>query len=381
MSSTAMEQYRFHLDNTKPRRKLTCPSCGRRRCFTPYVDDDEEITFPEEVGICDHKNRCGYHYSPADFFHEHPDILEKSDREKEFQPRTPRIVKPEPKPDYIDNNIMNRTFQQYCINPLFIFLTYVFGDKSAMDICQRYNVGTSKKWGGSTVYWQVDKDNNVRSGKIMLYNPETGHRVKDERYGARVNWVHSELKLQNFHLQQCLFGEHLLPLYTDRTVMLVESEKSALIASKFVPEYLWLATGGMQGCFNAKALQVLKGRDVILFPDLGAYNVWKGKMPLLQPVCKSVRISSYLERHATEEQRTNGLDIVDYLLMEPTKHMIFHDMCKRNPCLKILRDCLQLELIEDDSQTRIRPPPYQLYLRHKSKVFISIYQLNIHLLI
>ena len=74
------------------------------------------------------------------------------------------------------------------------------------------------------MYWQVDKDNNVRSGKIMLYNPETGHRVKDERYGARVNWVHSELKLQNFHLQQCLFGEHLLPLYTDRTVMLVESE-------------------------------------------------------------------------------------------------------------------------------------------------------------
>ena len=139
--------------------------------------------------------------------------------------------------------------------------------------------------------------------------------------------------------------------------MLVESEKSALIASQFVPEYLWLATGGMQGCFNARAMQVLKGRDVILFPDLGAYNVWKGKIPLLQPVCKSVRISSYLERHATEEQKTNGLDIVDYLLMEPTKHMIFHDMCKRNPCLKILRDCLQLELIEDDLQTRIRPPP------------------------
>ena len=158
-----------------------------------------------------------------------------------------------------------------------------------------------------------------------------------------------------------LFGEHLLPLHPARTVMLVESEKSALIASRFVPEYLWLATGGMQGCFNSNALQVLKGRDVVLFPDLGAFDVWKGKIPLLQPICKSVRISSFLEEHATTEQRINGLDIADFLLMEPTKQMIYHDMCKRNPALALLRDQLQLELVDDDMSCGDRGPPFIWY--------------------
>ena len=374
-----MEQYRFHLDNSKPRRKLTCPACGKHKCFTPYVDDDGEITFPEKVGICDHINRCGYHYSPADYFKEHPEVREKTEWEKEYKPR-PRIVKPEPNPDYIDNDIMNRTFQAYHLNPLFVFLAYVFGEKTALAVCQQYHVGTSKKWGGSTVYWQVDKENNVRSGKIMLYNPETGHRVKDERYGARVNWVHSELKLYNFHLQQCLFGEHLLPYYPDRTVMLVESEKSALIASQFVPEYLWLATGGMQGCFNTRAMQVLKGRDVILFPDLGGFDVWNGKVPLLRPICKSVVVSTFLEERATEEQKANGLDIADYLLMEPTKHMIFQDMCRQNPALQILCDRLQLELIVDDAHNRCRPSPQSITSCTFNIIFNFIFKLLIHFL-
>ena len=344
-STNSMEEYRFHLDNKKPRRKLTCPSCGKHKCFTPYVDDEGEITFPENVGICDHKNRCGYHYSPADYFQDHPESRGKHDWQKVYKPETPRIIKPEPTPDYIDKEYMMRTFKHYSINPLFLFLTYVFGDKSAMAICQRYNVGTSRKWGGSTVYWQVDKYENVRSGKIMLYNPETGHRVKDERYGSRVNWVHSELKLYDFHLQQCLFGEHLLPRHSDRPVMLVESEKSALIASQFVPEYLWLATGGMHGCFNSRAMLVLKDRDVILFPDLGGFDVWKSKIPLLQPICKSVSISSYLEEHATDKQKQDGLDIADYLLMEPTKNMVFHDLCKKYPALDLLRERFHIELV------------------------------------
>ncbi|MCF0203350.1 MAG: hypothetical protein HUK08_08300 [Bacteroidaceae bacterium] len=352
-----MEDYRFHLDNKKPRRKFACPSCHRQKCFTPYVDDEGLVTFPEGVGICDHVNSCGYHFSPSEYFRDHPEALNRQDHGTTCRQRINRSTKHDPKPDYIDKETMNKSFCKYDTNPLFLFLAYVFGERKAMAICRRYNVGTANKWGGSTVYWQVDKDGNVRAGKIMLYAPDTGHRVKDERYGARVNWVHSELKMHEFHLQQCLYGEHLLTLHPDKTVMLVESEKSALIASQFVPEYLWMATGGMQGCFNPRALRALKGRDVILFPDLGAYDVWKSKIPMLQPVCKSVRISSFLEERATEEQRRNGLDIADYLLMEPTERMVFHDMCKRNPGLKLLQEELQLELVEDDSPCRCRPPP------------------------
>ena len=40
----------------------------------------------------------------------------------------------------------------------------------------------------------------VRTGKVMCYNAETGHRVKEPK--AFVSWAHSELKLLDFHLKQ-----------------------------------------------------------------------------------------------------------------------------------------------------------------------------------
>lgn len=74
---------------------------------------------------------------------------------------------------------------------------------------KRYKVGTSKYWDGATVFWQTDNQNKVRTGKIMLYNPETGKRIK-EPYN-HVTWVHSVLHKGDYNLKQCFFGEHLLP--------------------------------------------------------------------------------------------------------------------------------------------------------------------------
>ena len=56
-----MVEYRFHLQKYKPGSKISCPACGKARCFTRYIDDEEEISFPKSVGICDHINSCGYH--------------------------------------------------------------------------------------------------------------------------------------------------------------------------------------------------------------------------------------------------------------------------------------------------------------------------------
>lgn len=49
----------------------------------------------------------------------------------------------------------------------------------AQRVFHLYHVGTSAKWGGATVFWQIDANEQVRSGKIILYNSETGHRVKE----------------------------------------------------------------------------------------------------------------------------------------------------------------------------------------------------------
>jgi len=207
-------------------------------------------------------------------------------------------------------------------------------------------VGTVKKWGGAAVYWQVDIEGNVRAGKMMGYNPKDGHRIKEPH--PQVSWVHSELKLPDFNLKQCLFGEHLLAT-SSATIMLVESEKTCLIASHFMPDFLWLATGGKNGCFNEDAMQVLRGRDVILMPDLGAIEKWIDKSKILEPICKSVTISDVLDQMATDEQRKAGLDISDFLLMQETKQMVLARMIERNPALQRLIDDFDLELIEDDS--------------------------------
>ena len=47
--------------------KLRCPRCGRKS-FTPYIDTQTNEILDENVGICDHKNSCGYHFSPREYF-------------------------------------------------------------------------------------------------------------------------------------------------------------------------------------------------------------------------------------------------------------------------------------------------------------------------
>lgn len=343
-----MADYRFHLQKYKPGSKISCPSCGKARCFTRYIDDEEEISFPDSVGICDHINSCGYHYSPKEYFHDNPDVLQTGAERPPVLKR--RVMAPKPiqdnsfLPSYIPKDDMMKNLTHYEMNPLFLYLSEIWGEAKTVQLMSRYNVGTSKKWGGSAVFWQVDVKGRIRTGKIMLYDPKTGHRVKEPH--SHVCWVHSELKLPDFHLRQCLFGEHLLMKNPTMPVAIVESEKTALIGTVFVPDILWLATGGMNGCFNADTMSVLKDRNVTLFPDLGAFEIWSQKASILSGICQRVAVSDLLEKNATDEQRSRGLDIADFLLEEPSKRQILQSMIQRNPVLQQLIDDLELELIE-----------------------------------
>ena len=343
-----MADYRFHLQKYKPGSKISCPVCGKARCFTRYIDDEEEISFPDSVGICDHINSCGYHYSPKEYFHDHPEVLQTR-TERAFMPNRRTLAARSIQdnsflPSYIPKDDMMKSLAHYEVNPLFNYLKNVFNKDQTMAIMKLYCIGTSRKWGGAAVFWQVDIAGNVRTGKIMLYDSSTGHRVKEPH--SYVGWVHSELKLQDFHLKQCLFGEHLLAMSPTMPVGIVESEKTAIICSSFVPDILWLATGGMNGCFNADTMSVLKDRNVTLFPDLGAFEIWSQKASLLSGICQRVVVSDLLEKNATDEQRSHGLDIADFLLEEPSKCQILQSMIQRNPVLQQLIDDLELELIE-----------------------------------
>ena len=158
----------------------------------------------------------------------------------------------------------------------------------------------------------------------MQYDPATGHRIKDENQPGRINWLHSVLKRKkklpkDWQLTQCLFGEHLLPRYPDKTVALVESEKTAIICSALMPQYLWLATGGKSG-LTPERLSALKGRKVIVFPDTDAFKDWQQKtfnLPHLE-----IRISCLLEDNATPEEKAAHIDLADWILkyLEINRH-------------------------------------------------------------
>ena len=337
-----MTEYRFSLQKYKRGTKLSCPKCGKKQCFVRYIDSQGEITFPDYVGRCDHEQSCQYHYTPSDYFHDNP-MLADSNKNSFVEVRKSQPYLPPPI-SFIDKELMERTLTNYGMNPLYIYLSGILGKDETSRIFQLYHIGTSKKWGGSTVYWQIDWQGNVRTGKIMLYDAETGHRTKEPR--SYVSWVHTELNLPNYNLKQCLFGEHLLSEIPTKPVAIVESEKSALVATHYMPEFIWLATGGIHGCFNSDVVSVLKGRSVMLCPDLGAREVWQTKMALLISVCSKVVLSDSLEQCATDAQRKNGLDIADFLLMTETPAMILQKMIKRNPNLQTLIDYLHLELVD-----------------------------------
>ena len=306
-----MNQSNFHLDNSRPRRCGICPRCHKRE-LVYYVDDSGKYTqkFREAgVGRCNRELKCQYHYKPREYFADHP-----LDSARSWTP-VRRVEPPKPPTSFISPEIVKATLCGYECDNFFRFLAKRFGEEEARRLYTLYNVGHHNQWSGSTVFWQIDVAGRVRAGKVMAYG-EDGHRVKTSDT-ARVSWVHSLLKLPDFHLTQCFFGEHLLRQNPESKAVIVESEKSAIICAHFYPSFVWLATGGKAGCFNGQASQVLRGRDVLLLPDLGAESEWQKKADMLRPICESVKVLTTLTDKATDEQRARGLDIADFLLESP----------------------------------------------------------------
>jgi hypothetical protein len=126
-----------------------------------------------------------------------------------------------------------------------------------------------------------------------------------------VQWVHTVLKIPDFNLSQCLFGEHLLRDAT-KMVAIVESEKTAVIASCYLPGFIWLACGGSEG-LNIDKCRCLKGRTVVLYPDAGMFDKWSDKAKALRSNC-TVSVSSLIEENTAYDERKAGFDLADYLV-------------------------------------------------------------------
>ena len=73
-----------------------------------------------------------------------------------------------------------------------------------------------------------------------------------------------------------------------------------------------MACGSLNN-LNESKTRALKGRNVVLFPDLKCFDLWNDKIPKLTSLA-TFRTSTLLEEKATVEEKEKGLDIADYLL-------------------------------------------------------------------
>ena len=127
----------------------------------------------------------------------------------------------------------------------------------------------------------------------------------------------------------------------------------AFPASEY-PIILWLAAGNLNE-ISIEKCQVLKGRDIMILPDLGAFEKWSLKVSEIQKKHNyKVTISTLLEDEATNSDRANGVDIADYFISElkskktfPELHSYFSPalqyMIERNKELLVLINGLDLE--------------------------------------
>ena len=303
----------------------TCPACERPRCFTLYIDDNGNILHPT-VGRCDHESSCGYHRTPRQYFHDHPEHRHfvipsersesrQSTKSLEHQRKNLHHDRPA-RPDRASPGIIPQNLipPPSATNHLITYLKAMLPSSAIDRIIADYHLASTPDQ--AIIFLQIDQDNQCRTGKIMQYNPSTGHRIKDPNKPGRINWLHSILKRRkqlppDWQLTQCLFGEHLLPQHQDKTVALVESEKTAIICSAMMPQYLWLATGGKSG-LTSERLSSLKGRKIIVFPDIDAFKDWQQKIFTFPHL--DIRISRLLEDNATPADRAAHIDLADWIL-------------------------------------------------------------------
>ncbi len=296
--------------------RFDCPNCNGKKTFTKYIDTETSDYLGDHVGRCNKIDKCEYHFKPKQFFEDNKGFSTI------YKPQLKRIAPPQKPIFTIPIEQLDATLTQYNSNNFALILVKLFGYNEAVKLLTLYEIGTSKKWDGANIFWQIDVNGIVRTGKIMLYNWETNKRVKQPY--DHISWVHKDILTDIHELKQCFFGEHLINQFKSKPIAIVESEKSAIICTYFLPEFVWLSAGNING-LSIEKFKVLSGRKVVLFPDLGKANdIWQQKANEFKHIAE-VSISDYLQRIATHEQQTNGLDLADYLIETITKNVVHVD--------------------------------------------------------
>jgi len=215
-----------------PKKKGICPSCNSKGTFRYYEG------LPREFGKCDRENNCGYHNKPNGVFTDYIIPLPKLEL-KTIYPST----------EYCNNilNNQNTSFHTFCFEKL----------KITTEHLKKWNIGAKE----SDTTFVYQNENKIFVNAVFIeYGSDCKRNKQKFPYSLKTNSDKEKYSL-------CLFGEHLLnSLDQHKTICLVESEKTACIASFFYPQFDWLATGGNNKLTGEK-VGVLFNRKIYYLND------------------------------------------------------------------------------------------------------------------
>lgn len=142
--------------------------------------------------------------------------------------------------------------------PLFRWMCRMFPEERVREVWDTYNVTTDSH--GNAVFWYVDQNGKILYDKRIAYK-EDGHRDKSYFPGR-------QFRVADGYAGKCYFGACLPD--DGKKAFILESEKSALLASLYYNGRRFLATGGKG---NLREIEP----NMMLVPDMDAREEWEEK--------------------------------------------------------------------------------------------------------
>lgn len=299
-----MNTYRFSLDPSS--KKYSCPGCGHKTFVVFLETNSNNIVDAQQYGRCDRENSCGYYQYPSK-------DLNNSDFKVSNQTKAVENIKQLFPEESMVRAVTDGT--NSLLGPFHEFM---------------YNLGIPKehlmKWGvhGNgddpqylfTVFLHRNLQGQVCNFKWFKYKVD-GHRDQDfnsysleqpKSQGASTQWRY----------MFCLFGEHLLDPSKRRIVCVVESEKTAVMASYFYPQFDWVACGSNGGLTDGTAgkpdkVSPLLGRTVYWVCDSDKASRMRNEQGKVYPSSIRHLINAIDDFHIVDlwPDRSDGFDLGD----------------------------------------------------------------------
>ena len=353
---------RYKYELRKGSKKQVCPICGVKGKYKPYVYFGTDKVVPHPLtGRCDRQGGgCNHHLHPH----------KVSDLDEEYKiPDLTSIKRARPKVTVMPKNIIEKAENRGVLseNNFVLGLYDSFPKKLVDRALGYYPVGTDHKWRRqSTVFFLRDENGRDRGAKVIQYNREALKRVKGMSHN--LNWLHTiyNLKDNGFELGQVMYGLHRLnQIPCAMPIGIVESEKTAIIASIWNPDICWMAVGSMDEFRTDgknKKLVILRGKTIYAFPDNEpkARELWKKRAIGLNKVGFNISLKIHSET-------LEGEDLADTIIRLAHENKLFDEKAQIKP--KSQNDSLEKELgcIIKEFTSPIEDGIWTLYMDKKSE--------------